>query len=551
MGLDPSAAQNTRGVVDIPVPDFSGQKAAAQALGEVGKTMLEFGNRLQEAETDRKIVTATNNTRSELDKARRAVLEDPAVKPEEYETHYKKLSDEIIKRNGAPIAGSGSRAQAIWAQHTGDWQLNGTIQMRDATRRKQLETATAEIIATNASTLKQVGDLSLSEETVAANLAAQKDLNERQVMAGTLGKDDAVRLNLELDQGLQKDKLFRARDSIERLTMAGDDTGAEMMIAEFAGSAEEQKALKQAREATQQDLRAEKSRLEAETRKGEIKAANTFEMGVLTDGLGFKQLQAAVDKGEISINEQPALFRAIRAEQARKEAEAAASKLSEAAKNEWKSWSQQVSLELESSTIMTAAEFMGDPAQWAPDLYERYQHMMPEHKLAIDKKRLEMRNTGRTTPEIDRIEKLLFEEAKRIAPAAWAIASTAKDKTIQARELPGYLREAATVMAPETGGRDLTPDQMRSAAAMAIGRVTGGEKLPVVEWEKWSADAGVPTLANIYSDRVDRRGRAGVSDPARYDSVFAKLTKKYGGQPTMEQMQAGYKQAADALEGLK
>ncbi len=528
MGLDPSAAQNTRGVVDIPVPDFSGQKAAAQALGEVGKTMLEFGNRLQEAETDRKIVTATNNTRSELDKARRAVLEDPNVKPEEYETHYQKLSDEIIKRNGAPIAGSGARAQAIWAQHTGDWQLSGTIQMRDATRRKQIETATAEVIATNASTLKQVGDLSLSAETVAENLAAQKDLNERQVMAGTLGKDDAVRLNLELDQGLQKDKLFRARDSVERLTMAGDDTGAEMMIAEFAGSAEEQKALKQAREATQQDMRAEKSRLEAEQRKAELKVANAFEMDVLQGNVGFKDLQAAVDKGEISINDQPALYRSIRAEQDRKKAEAAQSKMSAEMKAFITDRSADYKLVLDAFSMSAPAQFIGGYDNWSPQLKSFYDQMTPDDQRAVDRKQIEMGAAGQTASEAKTVYGALVDEAKRVVPD-WRIGSDAKDAPKDGVAFAGKLYQVAEEISKQNGGKPLTIPQVRDAVARALDAYDPGKF------------GQMPT--NL-GDDINARVQAGVSpdyDYAAEELIFDEFRKANGRAPTPAEVQAAYK----------
>jgi len=548
LGLQSGPAQQTRGVVDVPVPDTSGEKAAGRAMVEVGSKLYEFGAKIQQAQVDRQVVAASRKTREDLDRAYRDLEQAGDLDPTQFEKLYRETSDKIISENAKAVPGGG---RAMWEERARNWQSDGVIQSRNLTRTRQLEAARANLINENAAVGKQVGDLSLSEATVEASILGQRGLIDRQVREGFLGKDDGARLIAELDTYLQKDKLFRARDSVERLTMAGDDVGAETMIAEFKGTAEEQKALSQAREAAQQDMRAETSRQEAERRKAEIKASNEFEMGVLTEGYGYKQLQSAVDRGEISINDQPALYRSIRAEQDRKKAEAAAAKLTEAEKNEWKAWSQKTSFELESSATMTAAEFMRDPTQWEPDLYERYQNLTPEDQRALNKKRLAMRETGRTTPEIDRIENRLLDEAKRIAPSDWKIGSTGQNKSTQARELAGFLREAATGMAPETGGRDLTPEQLRSAAALAIGRVTGGENLPVVQWEKWSADADVPTLGNIYSNSVDRRRRDGVSDPALYDSVFAKLTKKYGGPPTMEQMQAGYKQAVDALEGLQ
>jgi len=524
LGLQSGQAQQTRGVVSVPVPDTSGEMAAGRAQVEVGSKLFEFGQKLRQAQIDRDAVNASQKTREELDRAYRG-LADSGDDPTEFEQRYEHAATKIIADNAKLVPQS---ARELWTQRARDWQLEGTFQTRNLMRQRQLEGAKANIISDNAAMAKQVGDLSLSRETVAANIAAQKGLNDRHVKDGVLGKDDAARMNAELDTWLQKDSLIRTRDSVEKLTMAGDDAGAETIIAEFNGNAEEQKALKQAREATQQDMRAEQNRLDAEKRKAEIKAANSFEMGILTDGYSFKDLQSAVDKGEIALNDQPALWRSIRAEQDRRKAEAnAEDKLTEAQKNEWKSWSQQAMYSLQSSSTMTPAQFMLDPeTQWDPQLYELYKHMTPDDQRELNKKRYEMRETGKTVNEVDRIEGQLIDEAKRIAPPKWQVGSDRKDKTREAIELGGYLRQAAAEMAPETGGAKLSPEQIRSAAALAVGRMKDGKNLPVVQWETYAYD-----FAN--SSHIDNQA---------YKEAFGAFQQQYGRPPSPGEARAAYDQ---------
>lgn len=524
LGLQPDQAQQTRGVVNVPVPDTSGEKAAGRAQVEIGSKLFEFGQKLHQAQVDREVVNASRKTRDELDRAYRGLAES-GDDPTTFEQRYQEATNKIIAENAKLVPNS---ARELWSQRAKDWQLEGTFQTRSLVRTKQLEGARANLITDNETVLKQVGDLSLSRETVVANLTAQKGLNDRHVADGVSGKDDAARLNAVIDNGLQKDLLIRTRDSVEKLTMAGDDVGAETMIAEFDGTAEEQKALKQAREATQQDMRAAQNRAKADQREAEIKAANTFEMDVLKGNVGFRDLQAAVDRGDISINDQPALYRSIRAEADRRKTEAAAAnKLTDAEKEEWKTWSQTAMYSLQSSATMTPAQFMLDPeTQWDPQLYEIYKHMTPEDQRQLDRSRLEMRETGKTANEVDRIENMLVDEAKRIAPANWEVGSGKTKKTAQSVELAGYLRQAAAEMAPETGGAKLTPEQVRSAAALAVGRMKEGKNLPVVQWETYAYD-----FAN--SSDIDK---------GAYSESFAAFQKQYGRAPTPAEARAAYDQ---------
>jgi hypothetical protein len=143
-----------------------------------------------------------------------------------------------------------------------------------------------------------------------------------------------------------------------------------------------------------------------------------------------------------------------------------------------------------------------------------------------------MRETGKTVNEVDRIEAQLIDEAKRIAPQNWRIGSQAKDKTKESIELAGYLRQAAAEMAPETGGEKLTPEQIRSATALAIGRMEAGKNLPVVQWETYAYD-----LSN--SDMTDK---------TLYADVFERLRKKTGKTPSMAEVRAAYEQAQAALQ---
>jgi hypothetical protein len=343
---------------------------------------------------------------------------------------------------------------------------------------------------------------------------------------------------------LDQETLAKARTTGTRALLQGAVRGlskqgrfdeATKLVTDAAAQLDPQqrKAFESVIEDAKNDIEREKLKKERELAETQRLAANRYEVDIL-DGKGSRSaLNAKVAAGEISENDKPTLIRAMRAEDDRRRIEAARSKMTEAQKEEWKSWSQSARLSLESSSTMTPAQFMLDPeTQWDPQLYEIYQHLTPEDQRALDKKRLDMRETGKTVNEVDRIEAQLIDEAKRIAPQNWRIGSQAKDKTKESIELAGYLRQAAAEMAPETGGEKLTPEQIRSATALAIGRMEAGKNLPVVQWETYAYD-----LSN--SDMTDK---------TLYADVFERLRKKTGKTPSMAEVRAAYEQAQAALQ---
>ena len=137
MGLDPSAAQNTRGVVDIPIPDFSGQRAGAEALDSVGKAMLEFGNKLQKEKEDHDLVKADADMRVRMDKARQVIELDPETPDAAIPQRWKQESELIIKEVGGGI--SSSRARELWEIRARGVQGEGDVWSQNLLRKRQVD----------------------------------------------------------------------------------------------------------------------------------------------------------------------------------------------------------------------------------------------------------------------------------------------------------------------------------------------------------------------------------------------------------------------------
>lgn len=505
-----------------------GRVAQPTEQPDIGGAIQRFGEKLETARAKSEIVRSESELRRAYDGIYRELEQDGEGDYSKFEERFTQKAQEIRSK----VLGSlkTETARTLMGERAVGMEDNYTIQVRSLQRARGVDEVRS-TVAGKIDEFKEAADnTSLPMERLDA-LRKETDAYVADMHRnGFVDKVGMETYRQEADKLYDAGRVARAQDVLDA---AETEEQAKKVFEQFEKQSDKD-GLKTYWKSVQSDRRTKQNVAEAEQRKAEIKAANTFEMDVLHGKVGYRDLQKAVNRGDISINDQPALYRSIRAEQDRLKTEAAAAaKLTEAQKEEWKTWSNQAVYSLQSSSTMTPAQFMLDPeTQWDPQLYELYKHLTPEDQREIDRKRLEMRETGKSNNEVDRIETMLLDEAKRIAPANWKVGSEAKDKTKESIELAGYLRQAATEMAPQTGGAKLTPDDVRRAAAFAMGRMKAGENLPVVQWETYAYDVQ----------------NSDMTDKALYADVFERLRAKTGTTPSMADVRAAYEQAQAALQ---
>jgi hypothetical protein len=527
-------AQQTRGVVDVPVV---GAGSTAEGWREVQRAFSAMGDvadRLHKADVDRKITTADRKTREELDREFRSLEQSGDIKPEEFETRYREASDKIIGANAEMVPQGG---RAMWTERAKtQWQSDGIIRTRDLTRRRQLADTRAGIVAESAHLKDMVGDTSIDANTYAGMIQGQRNLVDRQVQNGVLEKDDAARLLVELDDMVVEDRLARASVSIEELVLAGDAKAADDVIAEAATTAAQKKALKQVKESTEAEQRAQIARAEAERNKAQLLASNRMEIGILDGEITRRQINEAAADGTISENHAPVLIRALRAEQERREREA---KMSDAYKAEWADASLDA---LQKLSTMPNQFWMQDPEEWkttVPQAYEAYQNMDRDRRRAVRQKHLDSVEKGQTQDTAMGAYRDLVVRAQRLVPEDWKLSTSTVAGEGDGFEFSGQLYGLAKRYALENGDKAIPEKDAREIVSRALhafkpktsgfmGMGAGGYGLP--------ADL-------MLKDMLSRQG----IDPDLAMEVRNRLTQRLGREPTQEELMSSYR----AVEGAQ
>lgn len=557
MGLGPSAAQQTRTVVDVPVVDNRGERVAAAALDNVGKTLFEFGTRLQEAQVDREIVTASRKTREELDKAQRDLADSGDVDPAEFETRFKAMSDEIIKRNGASIPGS--RGQAMWAERAGNWQLDGTLRVRDLTRKRQLETENAKSVAEGAEVERNLADLDADETVVTANYQEYRNYIEGRVKAGTMPADVAAETTARLDVAYQKAFTERRTFEIDAMIQANDFKGAKAHLYDHR---------KQIDDVTFRKVEAvitnKQNGFEAQTdadkywdqgkgyqgamalarKEPDIEKRQKIEQNI---GQRFQQEKAVhedqqdgqvqklwdhVRNGGTIANasssllasfDSPGRFASVQAFENARDSEAGLNGKQLALK---KLQSASISDQLLSREAMPPEVFMNEPATWSPRNWAKYQAMTPDDQVKMDEARRKMRDGKGDYSTLNKVEGQLLDLAKTVAPKSWGLNNSVNQRTPETERLLGELRGEAARLQKDNGSAELTPDQLKQSIAKALKRAGENVDEPFVYW-------------NLYSANMDPRSQMSGGHSMQYQQAFDELKAASGGiDPDLSDVEA-------------
>jgi hypothetical protein len=524
-------AQQTRGVVDVPVVGAGSTAEGWRDVQQAFSALGDVADRLHKADVDRKVTTADRKTREELDREFRAIEENGEIKPEEFETRYREASDKVITANSQLVPQGG---RALWTERAKtQWQSDGVLRMRSAARSRQLADTRAGIIAESAHLKDMVGDTAIDTATYAGMIQGQRNLVDRQVQNGVLEKDDAARLMVELDDMVVEDRLSRASASIEALVLAGDTQGADDVIAEASTTAAQKKALKQVKESTEASQRAEIARAEAERNKAQLLASNRMEIGILDGEITRRQINEAAADGTISENHAPVLIRALRAEQERREREA---KMDDASKAAWADASLDALQELET---MPGPIWMQDIEDWPAQARQRYDLMDRDRQRAVRQKQIDMREKGQTQDTAMGAYRDLVVRAQRLVPEDWKLSTTTVVGEGDGLAFSGQLYGLAKRYALENGGKAIPEPVAREIVSRALhafkpptqgfmGMGAGGYGLP-------------PDLA--LKDMLSRQG----IDPDLAMEVRNRLTQRLGREPTQEELMSSYR----AVEGAQ
>lgn len=526
----------------------------ARGLQDLGKATTELADRLYKADTDKKIVEASRKTREDLDRAYRDITESSDILPEDYEKHYREESDRIISAN-AEMVPSGGRD--MWRERALGWQSDAVIRTRDVTRQRQVDKARAGIVAETEAIGAQVGDLSLSEKTVADNIAGQRGLIDRQVREGIIDEEAGARLQAQLTEMALKDVTIRVTSNIDELVQNGQvaEARAQFMANYKRIDPATRAAIEKGLDASEFDNRVvtESDRLWTEA-KGDygrfIKEAGKVSDARLRVKIEERgaQLQRQADAAENArqdnlersmwahvekggtIGNAPASLRgaidpdrlgSIRAYENARDAE---NGMNGAQKAAWSAASSGWRNELESAAAMPASTFMQDPSKWSPRDRAKFEALTPTDQNAIRAKQADMRDRGNTQDEVSKIEGQLLDVAKVVADPKWGLRSNANNRPAESEKLLGELRGQAAMLAKENGGRPLTPDQVRYAVALAM-KAAGESKSDFVSW-------------NTFAMRVDPAFAENVADTMEYEQAFNDLRAAGDGvDPTFEEVQ--------------
>ena len=459
MGLDPSAAQNTRGVVDIPIPDFSGQRAGAEALDSVGKAMLEFGNKLQKEKEDHDLVKADADMRVRMDKARQVIELDPETPDAAIPQRWKQESELIIKEVGGGI--SSSRARELWEIRARGVQGEGDVWSQNLLRKRQVDKVGGAYITMASEAEEMAGDPSISPETYASKLDGLRALTAQHLAGGFIGDEEAAKRVALLESYAVKDVKMRWSADVLAVARTGDFDGAEKMIAGAKGLsvAEREDALSGV------GRERNRSKVEQAERWG-INDAN-FQVGILEGKNGYQHIDDAIANGDLNPATRDTLYRAKRAEDDRRRAEAEQARMTAAERKAMEERSENVKFVFEAMADMSPSKFLTGPDGWSETERKYYSLMTPADQRAIDRKLLDMQVSGQTTTAAGSVYSALVDEAKRIVPE-WQLSSDAKNLDENSLPFRGALRARAEQIAKDKGGKPLTVDEARDAVARAL-----------------------------------------------------------------------------------
>jgi len=559
-------AQANRRIIDIPVPEAD--TSMGDALQRVAHIGMEVAGRIQKANVDREVVSATRIAREQYEKAKYDLEQNHDIPDGEIETTLRKQGEDILSKVGEGI--SSKTARDMWSENAkGTLLLEGDDWARKTAQSRGIDRVKGSHVAAISDLETKAGDLSISSDAYEKSVQDERGAILRNKDRGFLKEEQAAQLLAGLDKLSLKDRTMRWSSNIDALVKEGRIAEAQAMFDAGAGRVDPdtRATVKKGLDASKQDyavvaktdelwgqakgdlgkflklsakIEDAPLRQKVEERGNRMRLLEDQAENQRQDNLQ-RQMWAHVEGGGTIANAPAALRGAIdptrlgsiRAYEEARDREKA---LSPAALAQWKDDSARIRMRLESSLIMPPQVFMSDPSTWAPDHFAAYQTMTADDQRAVDEKRQKMVETGGSVDEVTRIERLLWDEAKRTAPPGWNLGSQKDQKTPQYTQAAGLIREQAALMAKDMGGKPLTPDEVRRGVGFAFGRMNEGKDLSVARWAAYGEKFRPLGSA-------DPNAIGGDIDPDLYADAFKAVQAKYPGQmPPMAEVRAAYDQ---------
>lgn len=293
---------------------------------------------------------------------------------------------------------------------------------------------------------------------------------------------------------------------------------AEAVITKTGGMFDEKQreSLKTTVEGIQRDKRQALALAEAERAKAQKLNSNRIEVDILDGKADRATINAAVDRGEISVNDQPAL---IRAYQARQEKAVADAKMSAEEKAQVADRSADLRLVIEG---LPDAQFLAGPEGWeksAPNIRAAYDRMTPDDQRAVRATINKRNEAGGTVDAQTAAVNELLATAKFMVPKEWLIEG--EKQTEQGLLFRGIVKKYAAEQAKQSGGQPLKGDDARKLVARAMVATDSKKRLPL---DMQMTDQGI--------------------DVDLMQETEATLTSKLGRAPTARELMNAYKQVA-------
>lgn len=529
LGFEPSK----RVVEGIRTPVDDG---IAQGLMKLGQAGVEIAGRIQKATLDHELVKADTDLRVRLDKARQAIELDAETPDVAIPQRWKQESDKIIGEVGGTI--SSGRARELWTTRARGVQAEGDTWSANLQRTRQVDKVRAGYVTMAAEAEAMAGDQSISPETYATKLDGLRALNASQMASGFVDKEEGAKRQAQLDGLRAKDNQIRLSDAAEALVRAGDEVGAKELL-DSVGDAATRKLVEASIKSTKNEIEAERAKAEKEVREAQIKFSNELEVGVLKGEIrSEKDIQAAVNQGQIHVNDQPALIRALREEQNRRKIEAErATKLTPEQAAELKERSQNALAYFKgmANDSRTASFFMKDRTEWSEQDRLIFEGMDGDSQRAVLSLQVEKKTAGGTQDAVSKVYADLMTEAKRWAPKEWMLGGESVDakKRKENADMTAMIWKLAEKLAPEVGANPLQQKQAQAHVAQAFSNYD-----PKRTW------INIPAVSEAASkDRLNAIGQASAVASGVDWELWNQVGKILGPDATTDQIMAGYRQA--------
>lgn len=564
-----SQAQQTRGVVDIPVVDNSGARAVAGAVDQAGKALVDFSVRLQKSVIDRSVAEANIGATNDLDKLKRK-LSEGADDPITFEATYTEESDKIINTWAQKVPMGG---RDMWLQRAKQDQLNGTFEVRNLQRTRQLESEQAKGLALHEVVNDSAGDLSISAE------AYQKINNDGRTAAAdalaarTITQPEYERRMIQLDDALVVDNTVRFDANISELVAQGRVAEAEALYQTQMGMNKDGKnkvnpevlmnTKKGLASATLEVQAIESSDTLWAAAKGDLGRYNEMVAGVQDVPKRLKmeargitlanQVKAAKNAEQDAMQQdlfkfvvgggtiekyspakigamEPERLGSIRAFQNARDAEKG---MTAEQKAELAQRSKRIGRLFDDMADTNTRTFMAGYDSWSPQTKMLYDAMDTSEQIRVDELVRKTGIEGRSGNAVSKLSADLTEVVKRWAPPEWRIGSDANPENLppQAVAAKEMIRDVAQRNALDTGGKPLSDTQLQDLVIPIFRKLDDKRnwmEIPQVQRGAWAGD-------------VNSRLTASGMDNALWEDVKAAIAAANGGYtPSNDEVMSEY-----------